>query len=1051
MEAHHGGQMPDLTTSLYSQFAHPIVHPLHKDIAAISPMPGDTNYLAVVGNDLSRVLEVGPQGITAEIPLKPTTSSHAFNRFTQVCWGSINAQSRVIAATASGSIYAWDPFSTPAKQVFYKREGCRINQIVSRPQEPHQFLTVASDGSIKLWDMRDNHRASLIVRRKAIIYSNAIFNPVDNRDCVVAEEDGSINQLDIRKKAFVARVFAHTQGVKSMHWNPEGRWLATAGNDKLIMVWDMNEPGFKGVRKTIHTQGNLKSVRWRPGHPEELASSHTLNDGRVYLWNINRPYLPRAYVYCPVPVVDFTFRDESVVWATCEQGNFRQLDFHAGTIVEDLFPRNRVCWSPRGQLAFTTSRHRIRNPVEEGLACLAAQPQSWPSVSHRRLLSIESNGSVGNMGSGNTAVKGWPGLAPSTLSTSDALSTGSSGTQNRGRNSGVAPHIASLVNGNFATNAGTIEALAMTQSMLSAASPPRPLVGGLPDSSVSRLTSRPSSTRASHGSPVVPPNSFVNDPYSSHRSTLGHHRGISHSSLYSGNSPSSLGELNQHGMSQDAQRIHTAQEVEVQELMRGSTLISQGIHALTCASPPLPTQDMGLCTLTATNYHFDPDAFAFLAQNYREDSTTPLLCCQNNANAALQVGNYRACSTWHILAMVFQSAQWLPTNQEIQKRLAAEHQIHMATQPWSANMPPAFPAYAAQYRPNRVPYYPPDFLMRQEALSGVEGNQPPYWVTPPPHYSNMPPYLRLNHIYSLSGKNGSIRSTQNAARSSHAATRMVQQDSVPNPMNSSSDAEHDDRASQNVYFSPQPFDPIPEQPSENEDSKPDPRSDVVTADHSPKAPSLSKFGAPPITDWTKPFNTGETSSAGVPVENTMAPGNQTIGVGKSSPLGDGVKLLQQIIEFYAQQGDVQFCVTLFFVFRQFLQPVVDHRRVAHWCTEYMELLRRFKLHAVATQIGNRSAFTFLKMPTTKHSEIATSCNFCNEPLPYSDHGYWACLACQHLTSQCALCHLPAKGQVIWCRGCGHGGHAKHLIEWYRKHSTCPTGCGHECTAITVEQ
>ncbi|KAJ1649795.1 WD repeat-containing protein 24 [Dispira simplex] len=1051
MAAHHGGQMSDLTTSLYSQFAHPIVHPLHKDIAAISHMSGDTNYLAVVGNDLSRVLEVGPQGITAEIPLKPTTSTHAFNRFTQVCWGSINAQSRVIAATASGSIYAWDPFSTPAKQVFYKREGCRINQIVSRPQEPHQFLTVASDGSIKLWDMRENHRASLIVRRKAIIYSNAVFNPVDNRDCVVAEEDGSINQLDLRKKAFVARVFAHTQGVKSMHWNPEGRWLATAGNDKLIMVWDMDEPGFKGIRKTIHTQGNLKSVRWRPGHPEELASSHTLNDGRVYLWNINRPYLPRAYVYCPVPVVDFTFRDESVVWATCEQGNFRQLDFRAGTIVEDLFPRNRVCWSPRGQLAFTTSLHRVRNPVEEGLACLTTQPQSWPSGSHRRLLSIESNGSVGNAGSGNSVTMGWSGLTSSTLSTNDPLLVGGSGIQNKGRNSGAAPPIVSLVNGNFAASTGTIEALAMTQSMMSAASPPRPLVGGLPDSSVNRLTSKPGSTRAPYGSPVAPPNSFTSEAYPSHRSMLGHHRGISHSSLYSGNSPNSLGELNQHCMNQDAQRIHVSQEVEVQELMRGSTLISQGIHALTCTSPPLPTQDMGLYTLTATNYHFDPEAFAFLAQNYREDATTPLLCCQTNAKAALQVGNYRACSTWHILAMVFQSAQWLPTNQEIQKRLAAEHQIHTATQPWSVPMPSTSFAYAAQYRPTHVPYFPPDFLMRQEALSGVEGNQRHYWAATQPHYSMMPLHLNLPHTYILPGKNSSIRSTQNATRLSHISTRPIQQASVPTPINSSSNAEPNEKTFQKIHFSPQTFDPILGQSPETEDATLDLRPKITTADQSPTVPSLSKLNAPPITDWTKPFKAGETPATGIPVENAMTSANLSIGAGGPSPLGDGIQLLQQIIEFYARHGDVQFCVTLYFVFRQFLQPVMDHQRVAHWCAEYMELLRRFKLHAVATQIGNRSAFTFLKMPTTKHSEIATSCNFCNEPLLYSDHGYWACLACQHLTSHCALCHLPAKGQVIWCRGCGHGGHAKHLIEWYRKHSRCPTGCGHECTAITVEQ
>lgn len=34
--------------------------------------------------------------------------------------------------------------------------------------------------------------------------------------------------------------------------------------------------------------------------------------------------------------------------------------------------------------------------------------------------------------------------------------------------------------------------------------------------------------------------------------------------------------------------------------------------------------------------------------------------------------------------------------------------------------------------------------------------------------------------------------------------------------------------------------------------------------------------------------------------------------------------------------------------------------------------------------------------------------------------------------------------VIWCKYCGHGGHAKEYKEWFKKNKLCPHGCDHEC-------
>ena len=48
--------------------------------------------------------------------------------------------------------------------------------------------------------------------------------------------------------------------------------------------------------------------------------------------------------------------------------------------------------------------------------------------------------------------------------------------------------------------------------------------------------------------------------------------------------------------------------------------------------------------------------------------------------------------------------------------------------------------------------------------------------------------------------------------------------------------------------------------------------------------------------------------------------------------------------------------------------------------------------------------------------------------------------------RCAICDLPVRGSFVWCQGCGHGGHADHLYEYFVTHGAteCPAGCGHVC-------
>ncbi|PRP84715.1 WD repeat-containing protein 59-like [Planoprotostelium fungivorum] len=55
-----------------------------------------------------------------------------------------------------------------------------------------------------------------------------------------------------------------------------------------------------------------------------------------------------------------------------------------------------------------------------------------------------------------------------------------------------------------------------------------------------------------------------------------------------------------------------------------------------------------------------------------------------------------------------------------------------------------------------------------------------------------------------------------------------------------------------------------------------------------------------------------------------------------------------------------------------------------------------------------------------------------------------CTNCRDWGFKCIICHLAVKGSSSFCLVCGHGGHTKHMNEWFSEEFTCPTGCGCSC-------
>ncbi|OQR98641.1 hypothetical protein ACHHYP_08389 [Achlya hypogyna] len=165
-------------------------------------------------------------------------------------------------------------------------------------------------------------------------------------------------------------------------------------------------------------------------------------------------------------------------------------------------------------------------------------------------------------------------------------------------------------------------------------------------------------------------------------------------------------------------------------------------------------------------------------------------------------------------------------------------------------------------------------------------------------------------------------------------------------------------------------------------------------------------------------------------------------------------LLQEVLEFYTETGDVQACTTVAAVMSKVTN--VDAIMKKGWLQQvymhYIDLLHQLQLYTVANHLVKNCPDTGIRQMNMKATTIYTSCANCNKPidpvLPSKTHALkpsqqGLCHHCSNLAT-CSICQLPASGLFVWCPVCAHGGHLSHMEEWFATQQVCPTGCSHVC-------
>ena len=120
------------------------------------------------------------------------------------------------------------------------------------------------------------------------------FNPHQYFGFAAVSENGTVQLWDLRRQDRCEKQFtAHSGPIFACDWHPEVKtWLATAGRDRAVKVWDL---GFRPVLEhTVTTMASVGRIKWRPQKKHHIASCALVIDSSIHVWDIRRPYIPLA-------------------------------------------------------------------------------------------------------------------------------------------------------------------------------------------------------------------------------------------------------------------------------------------------------------------------------------------------------------------------------------------------------------------------------------------------------------------------------------------------------------------------------------------------------------------------------------------------------------------------------------------------------------------------------------------------------------------------------------------------------------------------------------
>ena len=194
-------------------------------------------------------------------------------------WSSNNHLGVALAT----SVFVWNSANGEIDELFTRDNEDEYVTSVRWVNEGNLLATgVAAVNSVELWDVTEPKKL-----RNMSSHGDRIAT-LDWNEFNLASgcRDGQIHLHDVRvQDHHVASFNAHTQEVCGLKWAEKGKFLASGGNDNMVLIWDPRDPT-KPVHRLNQHQAAVKAVGWCPWQTNILATGGGTSDRSIKFWNV---------------------------------------------------------------------------------------------------------------------------------------------------------------------------------------------------------------------------------------------------------------------------------------------------------------------------------------------------------------------------------------------------------------------------------------------------------------------------------------------------------------------------------------------------------------------------------------------------------------------------------------------------------------------------------------------------------------------------------------------------------------------------------------------
>lgn len=132
----------------------------------------------------------------------------------------------------------------------YQPKSESVRDVRASPFHPNKFAAAFENGIVQVWDMRKNSQPEL-------------------------------------------KFTAHKGLVLSIDWHPtDANVLASGGRDRYVKIWELGD--VRQPKQTIQTIASVGRVAWRPTCVTHIATSASLMDNSIHVWDTKKPFIPVA-------------------------------------------------------------------------------------------------------------------------------------------------------------------------------------------------------------------------------------------------------------------------------------------------------------------------------------------------------------------------------------------------------------------------------------------------------------------------------------------------------------------------------------------------------------------------------------------------------------------------------------------------------------------------------------------------------------------------------------------------------------------------------------